>query len=136
MGAKHTKNGRAILLVEDDLALQHSLGRYLRRSCSVFLASTCAEAFSIIDNEKIDVMLADIRLPDGQGFELADRCARIQPRPGVIIMTGDGHMDNAIAALQHGATDFLLKPFSFEALGTPEEPMAGMQPREFVLAVQ
>jgi DNA-binding NtrC family response regulator len=107
---------RTVLIVEDDSSLRSSLHRYLRRSSVVLEAATCAEAFQHIDQSRIDVMLVDIMLPDGQGFELSDRAARLRPRPGVIIMTGDDRMDHAIAALQHGAADFLLKPFSFEAL--------------------
>jgi len=131
MSGKSAPSGRVaketILVVEDDLGLQNSLRRYLKRSRRVLAASTCAEAFELIEEHDIDVMLVDIVLPDGQGFELADRVARNNPRPGVIIMTGDGRMDNAIAALHHGAADFLLKPFSFEALDAAVMRVCGGQ---------
>lgn len=108
-----------VLIVEDDDALRGALHRYLaRKNLTVLDAATCLEGFDILQryHEEIRVVLADIILPDGQGFELVDCAAGYDPSLGVIIMTGDSSIDNAILALQRGAVDFLLKPFSFEAL--------------------
>jgi DNA-binding NtrC family response regulator len=108
-----------ILVIDDDDALRGSLRRYLtRKGLHVLEAANCAQGFEVLEqnHKSIQVVLVDIVLPDGQGFELVDRAAGYDPAPGVIVMTGDIIIDNAILALQRGATDFLLKPFSFEAL--------------------
>ncbi|MEM9192424.1 MAG: sigma-54 dependent transcriptional regulator [Myxococcota bacterium] len=106
-----------ILIIEDEDSLRRAISRYLKRSgAEVAEAATCAEAFEYLDNHEVDIVLCDIILPDGQGFEVADRAAHQKPMPSVIVMTGDDRIDNAISALQYRASDFLLKPFSFDAL--------------------
>lgn len=103
---------KAILIVEDDLALQNSLRRHLRRSRLVFTASSCDEAMKHLDgSSRIDAVLLDLNLPDGQGFEVARHASRLRPRPGVVVMTADRALDNAVTAVRTGAVDFLLKPF-------------------------
>lgn len=108
-----------ILVVEDDDALRGSLTRYLsRKGIDVLEASSCIQGFELLaqHHRSIQVVLVDIVLPDGQGFELVDRAAGYDPAPGIVVMTGNSNIDNAILALQRGAVDFLLKPFSFESL--------------------
>ncbi|MEM7449036.1 MAG: sigma-54 dependent transcriptional regulator [Myxococcota bacterium] len=107
----------AVLIVEDEEALRGALKRYLtRKGFRVLESENCADAFKILDTCPVQLILCDVLLPDGLGFELADRAARQNPEPSVIVMTGNGTLDNAIRALQHGAADFLQKPFSFDAL--------------------
>jgi len=108
---------KAILIVEDDLALQNSLRRRLRRTRLVYTAGSCDEAFKHLDgSHRIDTVLLDLNLPDGQGFEIAKQASRLRPRPGVVVMTADRTLDNAVAAVRTGAVDFLLKPFEQEEL--------------------
>ncbi len=121
---------RTILIVEDEAALRSTLRRYLaRRGMEVLEAASCAEGFEVLDQmgDKISAMLVDVSLPDGLGFELVDHMAGRKQRPGVIMMTGDNSIDNAIVALQRGATDFLLKPFSLEALDTSLDRISTLQ---------
>ncbi|NOY92764.1 MAG: sigma-54-dependent Fis family transcriptional regulator [Deltaproteobacteria bacterium] len=107
----------AILIVEDDEVFRAALRRYLKRSCSrIFEAGTVAEARAILEQETISLMLSDVSLPDGKGFELVDKAIHVEDPPGVIVMTGESSLDNPINAIHAGAADFLLKPFSFEAL--------------------
>ncbi|MBI2893686.1 MAG: sigma-54-dependent Fis family transcriptional regulator [Deltaproteobacteria bacterium] len=117
-----------LLLVDDDDALRGAIRRYaVRQGMTVLDAATCAEAFEILDRERerIDLLLTDVRLPDGLGFEIVDKAGSKQPAPGVVVMTGNGCLENAISALQHGAADFLLKPFSFDALDAALERARG-----------
>lgn len=106
-----------ILIVEDDDQLRAALRRYLKRSgAHVLEASTCGEALEALDSEYIDLVLTDVVLPDGKGFELVDKAAKLDSEPGIIVMTGEECLEYPINALKRGAADFLLKPFSFEAL--------------------
>lgn len=106
-----------ILIIEDEEALRRSIARYLQRSgFDVAEASTCQEAFQMLEDHAFDVVLCDILLPDGQGFEIADRAGRQESPPPIIMITADDRIDNAINALHYRASDFLLKPFSFDAL--------------------
>jgi DNA-binding NtrC family response regulator len=105
-----------VLVVEDEATLRSALSRYLTRAgYAVLQAGTCSEALELM-RRPVDLILADVALPDGQGFELADNAARLDRNLPVIIMTADDNIDHAIQAVRHGATDFLLKPFSFDAL--------------------
>ncbi|HJL20370.1 MAG TPA: sigma-54 dependent transcriptional regulator [Sandaracinaceae bacterium LLY-WYZ-13_1] len=107
-----------ILIVEDEETLRRSLARHLkRRDYEVLQAGTCAEAREILrDTPEIDVVLADVMLPDGRGFDVVDQLEGGRGRASVVVMTGQTVLDHAIAALRHGADDFLTKPFSLEAL--------------------
>jgi DNA-binding NtrC family response regulator len=116
-----------ILIIDDEEALRRALARYLARSgADVIEAATCAEAFDILDRLQVDLILCDIILPDGQGFEVVDRASKQRPRPGVVMITGDESQENAIQAVRHDADDFLLKPFSFDAL---DASLARLRPR-------
>lgn len=110
---------RTILVVEDDIALIKALGRYLSHAGNrVLEAHTCAEAMHILESGEaaVDVVLADVSLPDGVGFDIASKLAERENGPAVIVMTGDDRISTAITAFHRGVSDFLLKPFSFEAL--------------------
>jgi DNA-binding NtrC family response regulator len=117
MGTTPPATKKVLLIVEDDLALRNSLRRQLRRSRIVFTAGRCDEARQILNgNQRIDSVLLDLNLPDGEGFDVARYASRLRPRPGVVVMTGDRALDNAVAAVRTGAVDFLLKPFDNDAL--------------------
>ncbi len=107
-----------ILIVEDDESLRRALARYLKRSdYHVIEAATLEAAHAALDaHSEVGTVITDVVLPDGGGFELVDRSARDAMAPSIIVMTGEDDIDHPISALKRGAADFLLKPFSFEAL--------------------
>ncbi len=108
---------RTILVVEDDPQVRAVVMRFLRSTCSrVFEADCCCRAQEILTTSSIDIVLVDLHLEDGSGFDIVDRLARTPGGPSVIVMTADLQIDNAILALQRGVVDFLLKPFALEAL--------------------
>jgi DNA-binding NtrC family response regulator len=116
-----------ILIVEDEETFRRSLTRHLsRRGHRVIQAGTCAEAVELIDEEPVDVVLADVVLPDGQGFQVFDRLRQRHQHAHVVVMTGQSALDHAITALREGAADFLTKPFSMEALDASLERVAHM----------
>ena len=55
-------------------------------------------------------MLADVRLRDGDGFDLLEQCRRNWPNSQVVLMTGYGSPDGAIEAIRAGAFDYVTKP--------------------------
>ncbi len=62
--------------------------------------------------------MLDIQLPDGSGLDFLSQLREIGQRLPIIVMTSDGSVENAVAAIQNGADDFLEKPFSAERLRT------------------
>lgn len=110
---------RTILVVEDDVALLRALSRYLSHAGHrVVEAHSCSEAYEKLSSldAGIDIVLTDVSLPDGVGFDIADKLAEDKHPAVVIVMTGDDRITTAITAFHRGVADFLLKPFSFEAL--------------------
>jgi DNA-binding NtrC family response regulator len=100
-----------LLLIDDDRHIRESMGGWLReKGFSVTEAATCAEAKGCIDRKAHDLVLADIRLPDGDGFEVLAHCRAVRPGATVILLTGYGTVETGVDAIRAGAFDLLTKP--------------------------
>ena len=106
----------AVLIVEDEPALaeliQEALGRDL--NCRVKCANSIKRARRILATESIDLMIADIGLPDGDGLSLLQALRAHHPLAESIVITGSPSVERAIAAIRFGAADLLPKPFSID----------------------
>ncbi|MCI9227563.1 MAG: response regulator transcription factor [Dorea sp.] len=102
---------RRIFLVEDDGAIARNLTRLLRsEDFAVTQASTQAEAFSILNEERFDLALVDVSLPDGNGFTVCTEIKETQDIP-VIFLTASGDEASVVTGLNMGADDYITKPF-------------------------
>ena len=102
---------RRILLVEDDGAIARNLTCLLRsEDFAVTQASTQAEAFSILNEERFDLALVDVSLPDGNGFTVCTEIKETQDIP-VIFLTASGDEASVVTGLNMGADDYITKPF-------------------------
>jgi len=111
-----TPGGRC-LVVEDDPLLRHFVaGHLMDQGWEVTTTSLVREARAAIAERSFRLVLTDVFLPDGSGFDLLQSLKKLGSPPAVIVMTGDTALDHAISAVRHGATDFLVKPFSMDAL--------------------
>ena len=107
----------SLLLVDDDRHVLDSMASWLReQGFAVTEASGRAEAISYIDKKPFDLVLADIRLQDGDGFDILAHCRRNHPGLTVILLTGYGTVETGIDALRAGAFDLLTKPLIDEEL--------------------
>lgn len=110
------KNAR-ILLVDDDRHILESMGSWLNDlGYEVDLAATLTEALAQIDTMNYDLVLADVRLGDADGFEVLRHCRLQRPNTTVIMITGYGTVETGIEALREGAFDLLTKPLIDEEL--------------------
>jgi two-component system catabolic regulation response regulator CreB len=100
-----------ILVVEDEPAIAESLSYALRRDgFTVAVASTVGAAIEELGGA--DLVLLDLMLPDGSGFEIIGRARRAERVPAIIVLSSrDGEADR-VAALETGADDYVTKPFS------------------------
>ncbi|WP_444092121.1 sigma-54-dependent transcriptional regulator [Bacteroides sp.] len=106
-----------ILIVEDDVVLARALKNWLERErLQVTCAITAANARRIIANEEVDIILSDLRLPDGDGIELLEWMKKNKCRIPLIIMTQHAEVSSAIRAMKAGAEDYLSKPIHPETL--------------------
>ncbi len=107
----------SVLLVEDTRALAELYTSYLREApWSVTHAATAAEARAALAREPADAVLLDLRLPDADGLDLLRELRSARRPPEVIVITANGSVATAVAAMQAGAADFLVKPFPQERL--------------------
>ncbi|WP_035669734.1 response regulator transcription factor [Flavobacterium sp. 83] len=107
-----------ILIVEDNAELAIELKDFLSTSGYVCkIAKNCATALEEISSNDYDIMLLDLGLPDGSGFEILKTVRKIQSKMAVIILTARGELDDRINGLQLGADDYLTKPFALTELG-------------------
>lgn len=101
-----------ILIVDDDRTIIRLCQRLLERSSyQVFTVMDPFDALKILERQKIDLLLSDIRMPIMDGFELISQAKQYQPELPVLVMTGYGSIDNAIQALHRGVDGLILKPF-------------------------
>ena len=106
-----------LLLVDDDRHVLDSMAGWLReQGYQVATATGSADAFRVIKERPLDLVLVDIRLADGDGFEILAWCREHYPHLTVILITGYGTVETAIEALRSGAFDLLTKPLIDEEL--------------------
>jgi DNA-binding NtrC family response regulator len=107
----------SILLVDDDRHLLESMADWLReQGYQLDTASNYAAAIGAIDKKPYDLVLADVRLGDQDGFDVLQHCRRQRPQTIVILITGYGTVETAIEAIRAGAFDLLTKPLIDEEL--------------------
>jgi len=100
-----------LLLVDDDRHLLDSMAEWLReQGYRVDTASAVAAANAAVDRKKFDLVLADVRLGEGDGFDILAHCRDKHPHVGVIMLSGYSGVESAVEALRGGALDFLSKP--------------------------
>ncbi|MBI2214736.1 MAG: sigma-54-dependent Fis family transcriptional regulator [Acidobacteria bacterium] len=98
------------LVVEDDEASRMALGDLVRREgFDVGIAASLSEARALLESERPDVILCDLRLPDGLGTELLVDSAAVDGAE-FILVTGNATVESAVEALRLGAHDYLTKP--------------------------
>jgi DNA-binding NtrC family response regulator len=107
----------SLLLVDDDRRVLESMADWLRdQGYKVDVAATAQAALTAISKKVYDLLLVDIRLGDGDGFEILAHCRHNYPALTVILLTGYGTVETAIEAIRAGAFDFLTKPLIDEEL--------------------
>jgi DNA-binding NtrC family response regulator len=106
-----------ILIVDDESEMRSALSHALTRSgFSVETAVSGTDALVKIKKDAISLVITDVKMPEMSGMELIGALKKIKPEIAVIVITAFGSIHNAVEAMQAGAADYLLKPFSFETL--------------------
>ncbi len=101
-----------ILIVDDDAALRESLELVLASEGYQVVTADCGDAaLERLEEQPVDVVLCDLRMPGLDGFELIPQIARQAAGVPIVLMSAYGTEDLAVEALRRGAYDYLAKPF-------------------------
>lgn len=107
---------RKILLVEDDLSLIEGLEYSLQKNgFHTDTVRTVKEAYNVIQNKKYDLLILDLSLPDGSGFDICKN-VRLTSHVPIIFLTADDREVNIVMGLDIGADDYITKPFKLNEL--------------------
>ncbi|HEX9020614.1 MAG TPA: sigma-54 dependent transcriptional regulator [Nitrospirota bacterium] len=108
---------KTLLIIDDEKVFCNTIKDYLESDrLEVLAAHTSAEGLQLCAGRKIDVVLLDQKLPDGEGHALAPAILEKNEQAKIIFITAFPSFENAVAAVRLGAHDYLSKPFDIEEL--------------------
>ena len=106
-----------LLLVDDDASLLKLLGiRLEAEGFEVISAASAEEALQVLRNQRVDLVITDLRMEGADGLELFTQIRHFYPGLQVIIMSAQGTIPEAVSATQMGVFEFLTKPIDKAAL--------------------
>ncbi len=116
--ADETETPPRVLVVDDEPNMREVVEDVVRRGtrCEVVSVGTLREARKILVHESVNLLVADVNLPDGDGTSLLSILQQHQPTASAIVMTGSPTLASAINAMREGALDFVPKPFTHQQL--------------------
>jgi DNA-binding NtrC family response regulator len=115
MSATTSTDSIPVMVLDDDPIVLRSLSEYLRlEGYNVTSAQSLHEAMEYLDQRTFRVVLTDVRLPEGSGFDLLQHIRTKDLSAAVIMLTGYGTIEDAVRAIKTGAFDYVTKPISDE----------------------
>jgi DNA-binding NtrC family response regulator len=111
------QDGPRILVVDDEPNVLQICTRVLSRGGYVVLeASDAEQARQYLDQERFDLVIVDIHLPNEDGISLVRHAQRVAPDMPSILMTGYPAMETVMDSVRLGVSEYLCKPFTMESL--------------------
>lgn len=99
-----------LLIIDDEDRLRKLLSRILQlEGYDVFEAATAKEGLKKLENEAIEVVISDVKLPDSNGIELTQKIKSGWPAIEVIVLTAFGSISDGVTAIKNGAFDYIVK---------------------------
>lgn len=107
----------SILIVDDEDTQRNVLKGYLeKKGFRIFSASSGTEGINTVNNNIIDIVLSDFKMPDKTGLEVLEETKKINPEISFVILTAYGTIENAVKAMRLGAFDYISKPVDLNEL--------------------
>ncbi len=114
-----------VLVAEDEATFGLTVARFLQKQGhEVKVCPTAKATFKFLAAAEWDVLLLDLKLPDGDGVDILAKVRKDHPELQTIIVTGFANVQSAIQTMRLGAFDYLTKPPNFEELGVRVEKAA------------
>ncbi len=108
---------RKILVIEDEDSVARSLKRVLQKEgYEVEVAMNGRTALDMCDQQKFDLLIADLKLPDLDGMEVIRKIKHERPDTKVVVISGHSTITSAVEAMKLGVSDYLPKPFRVDEL--------------------
>ena len=106
-----------VLVVDDEDEFREVIiKRLVKRGLHVEGAEGGRKALEILEHNRTDVVLLDVKMPDMDGIETLRRIRGLQPLVEVVLLTGHASVDSGIEGMKLGAFDYLMKPIELEPL--------------------
>jgi DNA-binding NtrC family response regulator len=107
----------SVMVVDDEPGIRTALrANFLRHGWRVETASCVREAVRNVEGREFDLVVTDMRMPDGTGMEVMRAARKASPETAVILLTAYGSVPDAVTAMRDGALDYLTKPIPFDRL--------------------
>src|SRR5438270_1967147 len=103
-----------ILIVDDEKHTRDGLRRLLEDNYDVYVAADITSAMNVLERERVELLLTDLRLAGEDGMQLIERALKMPQPPICIMMTAYGSVDTAVEAMKRGAYDFVTKPLNLD----------------------
>ena len=108
---------KQILLVEDESVFANAVRKHLlRKGYDINIASDLKSARLYVKENIPDLILLDMRLPDGSGLDLLNEIKSKNTNTEILVMSAYGELEDAVSAMKLGASDYLKKPIDLEEL--------------------
>lgn len=118
-----------VLVVDDDAQVRRACHQILQtKGARVSGVGTLTDAELLLQKQKVDLLLLDLKLPDGSGLTLLEKTKVLYPDTSLVVMTAFATVSSAVEAMRIGARDYLTKPFSLQELTSVLE-QAGQRAR-------
>ncbi len=102
---------KSLLIVDDDNPFRERLARAMeKKGFMVTQAEGVKKGITSVNDKKPAFAVIDLRLNDGNGLEVVKEIQKVNPDSRIIMLTGYGNIPTAVAAIKHGAIDYLAKP--------------------------
>lgn len=99
-----------VLIIDDEIALRNLMARIIQlEGYSILQAGSVKEGVQFLKKEPIQVVIADVKLPDGNGVDLTTKIKQEFPSVEVIVLTAYGTIEDGVKAIKNGAFDYLTK---------------------------
>src|SRR3954454_15920575 len=99
-----------ILIVDDEATIRLTLGTLLKRTgYEVTSAENGHEAVELLEQQRFDLMLVDLKMPEMDGMQVVAAARQRQSDLAIIVLTGHGSLETAVEGLHQGVFDYLLK---------------------------
>lgn len=106
-----------ILIVDDEILVRNFLAETLRRKkFDVATAENGTKAINLLKDTSFDLVITDMKMPDLTGIDVLKKAKELNPSTVVVIVTAFGSIENAVEAMRLGAFNYLIKPFSPDAI--------------------